>query len=99
MLFSVLDDFMQNKGYVNITAGISNPLAIALPPAGCENAPMVAAHYVSHLIDYQSYIVCKGVATLTLIVRFIFSRYKNVLTPPEGQTNKIVSVLSKTCFK
>ena len=47
MLFSVLDDFMQNKGYVNITAGISNPLSIALPPAGCENAPMVAAHYVS----------------------------------------------------
>ena len=42
---------MQNTGYVNITAGISNPLEIAVPPAGCENAPLVQAHYVSTCIS------------------------------------------------
>ena len=45
---------MENIGYVNITAGLSDPSVLNTPPMGCENAPMVEAHYVSIWFDNWS---------------------------------------------
>ena len=44
--------FMENMGYVNITAGLSDPASLNSPPLGCENAPLVSAHYVSNFLFF-----------------------------------------------
>ena len=38
---------MENVGFVNLTAGLADPSVLNTPPMGCENAPLIQAHYVS----------------------------------------------------
>lgn len=37
--------FMENVGFVNLTAGLADSSVLNTPPMGCENAPLVQAHY------------------------------------------------------
>ena len=64
---------MQNVGYVNISAGLSDPTELISPPTGCTNAPMVEAHYVSiHPIDFTS-VSCDMGGTSTECIFIIVS--------------------------